>query len=87
MANAIDAWLTQLDAWQMQLVAHQIKLVARYATLEGEFGLLNQDFIINQFTQVRCSVIVETLVFLTFQLPPSTPHLGESHTLLAQKKK
>ena len=36
------------------------QLVARYATLEGEFGLLNQDFIINQLTRVRCSAIVET---------------------------
>ena len=56
------------DAWQTQLVARQMQmqLVARYVTLEGEFGLLNQDFIINQLTQVRCSAIVETLVFLIF---------------------
>ena len=63
MVNAIDEWQTQLVALQMQLVA-------RYATLEGEFRLLNQDLILNNLTQVKCSGIVETLVFLTFQLPP-----------------
>ena len=43
------------------------QLVTRYATLEGEFELLNQDFIINQPTQVRFSVYSINNIVKTFE--------------------